>query len=83
MVLKIEMWDAAAEVAAQMTLGDYYFIGNARIKVSAGGYLEGKVSEPKLRKLSEDELEDAPHLVDLIRYVECPVPFCEGVLMFS
>lgn len=57
-VLKIELFNAAAEKGPQMNAGEFYNIKNARMKVSAGGYLEATFSElRKLRKLDEDALE--------------------------
>ena len=68
-ILKIEMWDRAAEAAAQMQSGEYYALKNVRMRMSNGGYVEGKMSEPKIRKLDADELEGQPHLVELLKWV--------------
>ncbi|KAG6854698.1 hypothetical protein C0991_002409 [Blastosporella zonata] len=57
-VLKIEAWDDAVEVAQGMFTGEYFSIKNARMMISHGGYLEGKVVEKKIQKL--DVKEDGP-----------------------
>ena len=71
MILRIEFWDEASTYAeSEMKIGDYYFLGNARMKMDAGGYIEGTISElNKFRKLDADELENSPHLTDLLRSV--------------
>ncbi|KAI9065399.1 hypothetical protein FKP32DRAFT_1710462 [Trametes sanguinea] len=67
-VLRIEMWDSSAEVGPSMQAGEYYSIRNLRTKVSSGGYLEGKMQEgEKITKLDEDQLEDQPHLAELLK----------------
>lgn len=65
-VLKVEMWEEAAELGAKMTAGDYFSMGNVRMKVSSGGYVEGTISDRKIRRLDVDELEHEPHLADLL-----------------
>lgn len=66
-ILKIEMWDDAAPVAATMQSGQYYDIKNVQMKISAGGYWEAKVNDGrKIRKLDDDELESEPHLAELL-----------------
>lgn len=73
LVLKIEMWKEAAIKGPEMKPGDYYEIKNVRIKESSGGYWEGSFSEVrKLRKLDEEELEEEPNLVELLKYVPAP-----------
>lgn len=71
MVLRMEVWNEASTYAeSEMKIGDYYFLGNARMKMDAGGYMEGTISElNKFRKLDADELENAPHLTELLRSV--------------
>ncbi|KAG5645070.1 hypothetical protein DXG03_007160 [Asterophora parasitica] len=54
-VLKIEMWDAAREYADMMFVGEYYSIKNARMRLSRGGYVEGKLAQNKTRKLVVEE----------------------------
>jgi hypothetical protein len=54
-VLKVEVWDDAAEVAKAMLKGEYYSIKNMRAIISNGGYLEGKLAEPKVRRLEETD----------------------------
>lgn len=67
---KIELWDEAAQQGPEIQPHEYYEINNVRMKVSAGGYWEGTFSEVrKMRKLDEDELEQEPHLADLLVYV--------------
>ncbi|GBE81897.1 hypothetical protein SCP_0402710 [Sparassis crispa] len=67
-VLKMEMWNSAAAKAPDIKVGEYWFFGNNRMKVSSGGYLEATISEAnKMRKLDEDVLEGAPHLEALLQ----------------
>ncbi len=67
-ILKAEMWDSSAEVAANMQSGEYYSIRNMKMRVSGGGYLEAKSAEGrKIRKLDDDELENEPELQALLR----------------
>ena len=69
-VLKLELFQEAALKGPEMKAGEYYFIGNCRMKRSTGGYLEATFSQVnKMRKLDEDALEDEPRLVDLLKYV--------------
>jgi hypothetical protein len=59
------MWYQAGEKAKEMQPGEYYFMGNNRMKVSRGGYVEGTVSEiDKIRKIGEEE--DDRRLKDLL-----------------
>ncbi len=60
------MWRGAAEIGPEMSPGEHYFIGNVRMKVSGGGYMEATVSDQKIRKLATDELEDEPQLAELL-----------------
>lgn len=49
-------------------MGEYWEIKNCRIKESTGGYWEGSFSEVrKMRRLDEDELEEVPYLVELLK----------------
>ncbi|KAF9475059.1 hypothetical protein BDN70DRAFT_996679 [Pholiota conissans] len=59
-VVQFEMWDEAAEIAKDMHPGQYYLISNARMRINTSGYLEGKVVENKMTKLSEDDLWNVP-----------------------
>lgn len=68
-ILKIEIWPPAAELARKMQPGEYYRLNNVRMKISAGGYLEGTMSELKITELDTDELEDHPELRDLLKCV--------------
>lgn len=54
-VLKIEMWDAAAAKARTMATGEYYYIKNARMRLSRGGHVEGKVVEDKIFQLENKQ----------------------------
>lgn len=69
-VMRLEMWGAAAEAAREMQPHEFYAIDNVKMRVSAGGYWEGKfVESRKMRKLDVDELEGEPHLTELLEYV--------------
>jgi hypothetical protein len=65
-LLKLEMWDAAAEAAQNMRPGQYYLIKNARMRISTGGFLEGKVAQAKITKLKEVDAETNIHLKSLL-----------------
>lgn len=69
-VLKLELFHEAAPKGPELKAGEFYSIGNCRMKRSAGGYLEATFSQVnRMRKLDEDALEDEPRLVELLRYV--------------
>lgn len=65
-VLRLEMWDAAAEAAQSMRPGRYYLIKNARMKINTAGYLEGKVAQAKITPLKETDAETNIHLKSLL-----------------
>jgi hypothetical protein len=67
LVLKIEVWDAAVDDAMNMQEGDFYSIQNVRARVSLGGFLEGKLVEPKTCRLEE---ADASYDVELRALLE-------------
>ena len=51
-----------------MQPGEYYLMRNMRLRISGGGYLEGKMKEGrKIKKLDEDVLENQPHLIELLK----------------
>lgn len=52
-VLKIEMWDAAANFGPTMKQGGFYAFNNCRMMVK-NGYLEAKMAEAKIHKLEEE-----------------------------
>ena len=67
-ILKAELWDSSAEVAANMRSGEYYSIRNMKMRISGGGYWEAKSNDGrKIRKLDDDELENEPELQALLR----------------
>jgi hypothetical protein len=68
-ILQLEMWDAAAEAAANMRPGHYYLIKNARMKINPAGYLEGKVAQSKITELDEADAETNVHLKSLLECV--------------
>jgi hypothetical protein len=70
-VLKVEMWPPANEYAKTMQPGEIYLFRNIRMKVSAGGYVEGSFTEAnKLQKLDASEADNDPHLQALLKCVE-------------
>ena len=69
LVLQMEMWDEAAEVARTMREGEYYLIKNARMRANFNGYLEGKVVESKIVQLEETDVETNVHLRSLLESV--------------
>ena len=67
-VMQVEFSHTSYDVAADMKPGDYYSLRNMRLKVASGGYLEGRIQEAnKLIKLDEDDLENQPHLTELLK----------------
>ncbi|KAJ6618805.1 hypothetical protein B0H10DRAFT_2028043 [Mycena sp. CBHHK59/15] len=65
-ILRIELWDAALELAPTMLAGEFYLLKNVRMKMSGGGYLEAKLSEAKIQKLKPDDEEKFPHFKALL-----------------
>lgn len=53
-ILKIELWDKAAELAPQLRGHEYYTIRNVRMRVSNGRTLEGKCVEDKIVLADKD-----------------------------
>ena len=76
------MWDDAAKVGQIMMAGEYYCIKNARMRVSRGGYVEGKIVEPKIEKLEPEEANKNPFLKALLEYV-VSLLFCYVILRFA
>ncbi|KZT09597.1 uncharacterized protein LAESUDRAFT_512246 [Laetiporus sulphureus 93-53] len=67
-VLKLELFNEAAEYGPKFKPGEFWFFGNSRMKVSEGGYVEATFSAvQKMRKLDEDELDTEPHLEALLK----------------
>ncbi|TFK30207.1 hypothetical protein FA15DRAFT_203282 [Coprinopsis marcescibilis] len=65
-VLKIEMWDGAGKWGPEMKEGTFYRLNNVRMMTSNGGYLEGKLVEPKIVLLDPETTHDDPHLNALL-----------------
>ena len=69
-ILKVEMWDTASQLGQTMEPGEYWFLRNARMKISDGGYLEGTMQlAEKVQKLNENDLTRDPHLEALLESV--------------
>ena len=69
-ILKVEMWDTASQLGQTMEPGEYWFLRNARMKISGGGYLEGTMQlAEKVQKLNENDLTQDPHLEALLEFV--------------
>ncbi|KAF8891203.1 hypothetical protein BD779DRAFT_1513799 [Infundibulicybe gibba] len=66
-ILKIELWDSAADVGRTMAPGEYYALKNVRMKVSKGGYVEGTLSAPKILKMLEEDAGVNPQLEALLK----------------
>lgn len=66
LVFRIEVWDAAVDDAKNMVDGDYYSIKNVRARLSTGGYLEGKLVEPKTTRLEDADASYDVHLKKLL-----------------
>lgn len=70
LVIKIELWNAAAAIGCTMKPGEFYDMQNVRFKYSDRGELEGTFSEvPKLRKLDQDAMENEADFENLLEYV--------------
>lgn len=67
LVFKIEVWDDAVSGAMDMEEGGFYSIQNVRARLSRGGYVEGKLVEPKTCQLQE---ADASYDVQLRTLLE-------------
>lgn len=78
------MWDGANEVGPTMRPGEYYRLRNVLVKGGRDGYVEGKMSEAKIRKL-DAEGEDAAdaELKALIRLVMSKRVVCLNLHPFS
>ncbi len=71
--MPVELWEGATAVGPKMQPGEFYSIRNIKLRLSGGGYMEGKMVEgEKITKLDEDELENQPHLVALLKYSSSP-----------
>jgi hypothetical protein len=69
-ILKVEMWDTASQLAQIMEPGEYWFLRNARMKVSDSGYVEGTMQlAEKVRKLDENDPVLDPYLAALLEFV--------------
>jgi hypothetical protein len=69
-ILKVEMWDTAGQLGQTMETGEYWFLRNARMKVSGDGYLEGTMQlAEKVQKLNENDSLTDPHLKALLESV--------------
>jgi hypothetical protein len=69
-ILTIEMWEEARNYAKDnMEPGEFYFLGNARMKVGSDGYAVGTISEVhKSRRLLEKDAQRDGPLKELLRY---------------
>jgi ssDNA-binding domain of telomere protection protein len=68
MVLKIEMWDAAAAVGPTIVPNGFYLLTNCRMMLK-GGFLEGKLVENKIKRLDENNDTENEALMKLLTYV--------------
>ena len=70
-VLKVEVWDDAIGAAQGLQEGEFCSIKNLRMRVSHGGFLEGKLNESKIRRLDEADASFDVQLQALLEYVFC------------
>ena len=69
-VLRIEMWDDAAEMGPSMKPGEIYSIRNARMITNHyTGYLQAKLQQNKMLRLTETDAATNPHLKNLLELV--------------
>lgn len=68
MVLKIEMWDAAASRGPDLKNRGYYLLENCRM-LNQENYLQAKIVEPKIRELSKEDEKDManPRFAELLQ----------------
>ncbi|KAJ7481202.1 hypothetical protein B0H11DRAFT_2193689 [Mycena galericulata] len=64
-VLRIEMWDAAAQQGPTMNAGGFYLLRNVLMR-RWKGYAQGKLVENKIHKLELSDAEHQPHLKALL-----------------
>ncbi|KAJ7217192.1 hypothetical protein GGX14DRAFT_602537, partial [Mycena pura] len=67
-IFSIEMWDLACKEGPNMISGAFYSLKNVRMRTGRNGYAEGKLSEPKIRKLEPGD--DNAFLKALLRRKE-------------
>ncbi|KAG6916649.1 hypothetical protein DXG01_005935 [Tephrocybe rancida] len=60
-VLKIEAWDQASDIVKDIFAREYLSIKNARMMLSRGGYVEGKLAETKIRRLDVEADGNVDH----------------------
>ncbi|KAH6918337.1 hypothetical protein BKA70DRAFT_1554421 [Coprinopsis sp. MPI-PUGE-AT-0042] len=67
-VLKIELWDDAAQMGPELQKGCFVKLDNVRMRLSNGGYYEGKMQEKekKIRILDPKDTTDNPHFEALL-----------------
>jgi hypothetical protein len=64
------MWDSASQLARTMEPGEYWFLRNARMKISGAGYVEGTMQlAEKVRRLDENDPTSDLHLQALLEFV--------------
>ena len=70
MVLKVEMWDAAASRGPSLKTRGYYLLENCRM-LRQDNYLQAKIVEPKIREFSKEDEKDLanPRFAELLEYV--------------
>ncbi|KAH7923468.1 hypothetical protein BV22DRAFT_1068672 [Leucogyrophana mollusca] len=67
-ILKMEMWDAAANLARTMEPGDLWYLYNSRVIENRLGYMEGRMQlDEKVCKLDERLADNNPHLQALLQ----------------
>lgn len=69
MLIPFELWDAASSMGPALNAGQYYYIENARMKISPSGYVEGKVVQTKITQLSAHDAGKNNHLKALLESV--------------
>lgn len=69
--MRIELWDASAQLGPEMEIPGYYFIRNARV-TDQNGFVEAKVQEQKIRKLDPRSDPIDVHLASLLLHVFIP-----------
>ncbi|KAG6336324.1 hypothetical protein ID866_2773 [Astraeus odoratus] len=66
-IMRIEMWDAAREMAQLMSPGEYWYIYNIQARWNGCGYVECKMwTADKVHQLEESETDKYPHLEALL-----------------
>ncbi|KAI0318821.1 hypothetical protein OF83DRAFT_1113891 [Amylostereum chailletii] len=70
-VFRVELWEEAVDLGPKMKPGEFWSIGNMRMKTDSRGFYEGSFSEVrKAHRLEPDEAQYNPYLKELFERKE-------------